>query len=117
MATAETSGAPEIAYCGLVCGPVCCHALAGCIGCRAGGGAENCVKRECSRERQLEGCWQCADFPRDKGAYGDEAWRGLNSGCVQLVKEMGTARFGEFVLARLGKGFDYGYLRYQTLRS
>jgi hypothetical protein len=114
MGTAQPSDAPEVAYCGLVCGPVCCHALEGCVGCGAGGGAEGCEKRECCRERQIEGCWQCADFPCGKGFYGDEAWRGLNVGCVQMVKEMGRERFGRFVLERLKKGFDYGYLRYQT---
>ena len=114
MGSAEASGAPEIAYCGLVCGPVCSHALEGCGGCRAGGGPERCAKRECCRERRFDGCWQCAGFPCETGAFGDDAWRGLNVGCVQLAKEMGTARFAELVLGRLGKGFDYGYLRYQT---
>jgi len=114
MRAGGTAGEPEVAYCGLVCQPVCTHAQSGCVGCGAGGGAEACAKRDCCRERQIEGCWQCDDFPCAQGAYGDDAWRGLNVGCVQLAKEMGTTGFGALVLERLGKGFDYGYLRYQT---
>jgi len=114
MGTAKASDAPELAYCGLICGPVCNHALEGCVGCNAGGGAEACAKRECCLERKIEGCWECAEFPCSKGLYGDEAWRGLNLGCVQMVKKMGKTEFSKLVLERLGKGFDYGYLRYQT---
>jgi len=114
MGTTNANDAPEVAYCGLVCSPVCSHALEGCVGCGAGGGAENCAKRACCLERRLEGCWQCADFPCAEGAYGDDAWRGLNVGCVQLAKEMGAKPCGKLISARLGKGFDYGYLRYQT---
>ena len=35
----------------------------GCPGCRAGGGYPECQIRVCARERGLEMCAQCADFP------------------------------------------------------
>lgn len=114
MSNVVPSGPPEVAYCGLVCDPVCSHAVEGCVGCEAGGGAEACRKRECCRERGHEGCWQCSSVPCAQGAFGDAAWRGLNVGCVELVKNMGVTAFAELVVSRLGAGFDYGYLRYQT---
>ena len=35
----------------------------GCPGCRAGGGYPGCQIRVCAKERGLELCSQCADFP------------------------------------------------------
>ena len=35
----------------------------GCPGCKAGGGYPECQIRICARERGLEQCAQCADFP------------------------------------------------------
>ncbi len=41
------------------------HAQGGCGGCRAGGGFPGCQIRICARERGLELCSQCPDFPCD----------------------------------------------------
>jgi len=114
VSEAEQTGAAEVAYCGLVCDPVCIHARSGCVGCRAGGGPDSCDLRRCCEERGIEGCWQCISFPCAKGASGDDAWRGLNVGCVQMIVDMGAATFAALAVLRLGDGFDYGYLRYQT---
>ena len=35
----------------------------GCPGCRAGGGPPNCLIRVCARQRGLETCNQCDEFP------------------------------------------------------
>ena len=114
MGNARPGSAPEVAYCGLVCAPVCIHVRNGCVGCSAGGGAEACHKRQCCEERTIDGCWQCDSFPCAKEAFGDEAWRGLTVGCVQMVSNMGAATFAALAVSRLGQAFDYGYLRYQT---
>ena len=39
------------------------HASGGCSGCRAGGGYPQCQIRLCARERGLELCSECFDFP------------------------------------------------------
>jgi len=39
------------------------HADGGCPGCRAGGGPPECQIRNCARQRGLELCNQCPDFP------------------------------------------------------
>ncbi len=41
------------------------HATGGCPGCRAGGGFPQCQIRVCARERGLELCSRCSDFPCD----------------------------------------------------
>jgi len=41
------------------------HAAGGCRGCRAGGGFPQCQIRVCARERDLELCSRCSDFPCD----------------------------------------------------
>jgi hypothetical protein len=38
----------------------------GCPGCRAGGGYPQCQIRVCTRERGLEMCSQCPDFPCER---------------------------------------------------
>lgn len=42
------------------------HTSGGCPGCRAGGGYAECQIRICARERGLELCSQCPDFPCDR---------------------------------------------------
>jgi len=39
------------------------HADGGCPGCRAGGGPPFCQIRKCARERELDLCSGCPDFP------------------------------------------------------
>ena len=41
------------------------HADGGCRGCRAGGGFPQCQIRVCARQRGLELCSRCSDFPCD----------------------------------------------------
>jgi hypothetical protein len=41
------------------------HADGGCPGCRAGGGPPQCEIRVCARERGLDLCGECLDFPCD----------------------------------------------------
>ncbi len=39
------------------------EAKGGCPGCRAGGGYPQCRIRPCARQRELDSCSQCPDFP------------------------------------------------------
>lgn len=99
-----------VAYCGLVCG-VCVNAAAekgGCVGCRRGGGAEDCYQRKCCVEHEFVGCWQCQCFRCDKGFFADEAWRGLCIGSVQCIKERGIEGYVEALVSRLGHVVEYG---------
>lgn len=51
-----------MAYCGLACS-LCC--VANCPGCRSGGCSDKdwCKNYLCCKEKGLEGCWVCEDFP------------------------------------------------------
>ncbi len=52
-----------IAYCGLGC--AVCSENADCLGCRNDGCAnkEWCKNLRCCKERELNGCWECDEFP------------------------------------------------------
>jgi len=102
----------EIAYCGLHCS-VCTHRHGGCVGCRAGGGPEQCDKRDCCVENRLDGCWACNSFPCEKG-FSDEVWSGLCIGCIEVIKEKGAEEFIRLVQATVGDNYDYGYCRFRT---
>ena len=104
--------AETVGYCGLLCG-VCSHSFKGCKGCRDGGGSPECFQRTCCTDRQIEGCWQCADFPCDKGFFADDAWKGLCLGCVQCIKDKGIEAFAELAAECFGKVVDYGDYRHR----
>jgi len=52
-----------LAYCGLAC-CICGHSQT-CAGCRNEGctGREWCKNFNCCKEKGLQGCWECRDFP------------------------------------------------------
>lgn len=54
-----------IAFCGLAC--CVCSENATCVGCRNEGckDKEWCKSFQCCKEKQLNGCWECAEFPCD----------------------------------------------------
>ena len=101
-----------IGYCGLACG-LCVHACE--PDCRSGGGFEGCVQRACCTENGLDGCWECASLPCDKGTFaedGDTAFRGVCIGSVLCIQECGTAAYLDRVAERLGDPVEYGDCRY-----
>ncbi len=53
----------SIAYCGLAC--CVCSENKTCIGCKSGACDIHiwCKNYNCCREKGLNGCWECADFP------------------------------------------------------
>jgi hypothetical protein len=52
-----------IAYCGLAC--AVCSENTQCTGCRNDGCIEKewCFNLKCCRSKQLNGCWECENFP------------------------------------------------------
>ena len=115
---AERELVDSVAYCGLVCG-VCRNATPekeGCIGCRSGGGAEDCYQRKCCVKNGFDGCWECKDFPCDNGffAVADEVWGGLCRGCVQSIRNNGIESYVDLVVSRMGDVVEYGDYRFRN---
>lgn len=107
----EKELASTVGYCGLVCG-VCKRPCKG-NGCRSGGGLKGCYQRECCIDKDIDGCWQCQDFPCDKGFFGDKAWRGLCIGCIESIKDKGIEVFVGVLISSLGEVVDYGEYRFR----
>lgn len=65
LPVAQMRRALGIARCGLAC--CLCSENAHCPGCHAAGCAnhETCQNYQCSREKGLQGCWECESFPCD----------------------------------------------------
>lgn len=105
--------AEAVGYCGLVCG-LCTHAFHGCVGCKHGGGDEECHQQACCVESELAGCWACDRFPCGEGYFVDPAWRGLCIGCVQAVRDEGLEAFVRRLRARWGEEIDYGAYRFKA---
>ena len=101
-----------VGYCGLACG-MCKNACD--QDCRHGGGPEDCHQRDCCINRELIGCWECEDFPCDRGFFADDddpAFRGICIGSVQCIRECGVAEYLRRVETRLGNPVEYGDFRY-----
>ena len=52
-----------IAFCGLAC--CVCSENKGCVGCQDGGCESHgwCKNYNCCKEKGLNGCWECSEFP------------------------------------------------------
>jgi hypothetical protein len=66
-----------------------------CVGCRKGAPCfESCVARTCFREKGVDFCFQCAEFPCDRNHYPeslDRRWRAYGA----RMREVGVERFYE----------------------
>jgi len=107
---AEEELVKTVGYCGLVCG-VCRKACQ--PDCRNGGGYEDCYQRKCCIKNGFDGCWQCENFPCDRGLFADEVWKGLCIGSVMCIKDKGTANYVDLLVSKLGKVVEYGDYRYK----
>jgi len=105
--------AKSVAYCGLICG-ICKNVEKGCIGCRSGGGDDDCYQRNCCLKKGISGCWLCDGFPCDMGYFADEAWAGLCKGFVQCIKAKGIEELVQLARTKLGEVIEYGDLRFKT---
>jgi hypothetical protein len=71
-----------------------------CVGCRNGAPCfEFCAARTCHKEKGVDFCFQCAEFPCDKNHYPgslDRRWREFGA----RMKKVGVERFYEESLSR-----------------
>jgi hypothetical protein len=85
----------------------------GCTGCRAGGGPPHCRIRACARERGLDLCSQCPDFPC---AY----LEALNAAYPMLITDnlrmqrVGAEQWNTEQQERARRGVVYADIRYQA---
>jgi hypothetical protein len=98
--------AQTIAPCGLICG--LCSESADCSGCRDGccKRAEVCYQRKCCEEKQIRGCWKCADFSCGRDMFSPE--RGFRiKAFVRCAKEDGIKGFAGHLLRNQENGILY----------
>jgi len=64
------------------------------LGCRLGGGAENCQIRECNREQNLNGCWQCKKYKNCSKLNALNALHGnAHRKNLETIKKVGIPEF------------------------
>ncbi|MBE3113929.1 MAG: DUF3795 domain-containing protein [Actinobacteria bacterium] len=84
-----------ISYCGLVCG--LCSNLE-CTGCKEPinkndkCAKEICIHRNCSIQRNIKRCWECENYPCEKGRFSDENM-GKTIGFMDYIRKYGKAEF------------------------
>ncbi|NLT74098.1 MAG: DUF3795 domain-containing protein [Chloroflexi bacterium] len=102
-----------LAFCGWICAG--CPGLSeGCAGCRAGGGDAGCPTRDCPSERGYAGCWECAEFPCDRGPFGRPDFGGTTIAYVRAAQRIGVPAMLERARAALGDQIDYSALQNKT---
>lgn len=96
----------EIAYCGLVC-CVCSTKSRPCPGCQAGGCDIHgwCKNYSCCREKGLNGCWECEQFPCSGNMLDKPRVRAF----AQFVKEYGTDELVRCIMKNKANGIVYHY--------
>ena len=107
-----------LAPCGLICG-LCANASTskgGCVGCADGGGNPDCEQRKCTVLKQITGCWECDDFPCDKGylAVANVEWRGMCIASIQSIRHHSVSRFIDEMMKRFSDGIEYRKYRYKS---
>jgi len=85
----------------------------GCPGCRAGGGYPGCQIRVCARERGLELCSQCPDFPCEHVEALAARYPTLIADNVRL-KGVGLEQWLIEQKERVRRGVVYADIRYQV---
>ena len=104
----------SISYCGLICG--LCHLDDQCDGCRSTAShCDNhskqwggCHHRNCCIKQQINGCWECKDFPCSKDLYGPNHDLRICA-FARLIREEGREKLIEYIVANAEKGIRYGY--------
>lgn len=95
----------NIAYCGLAC--CVCSENDKCTGCQAGGCDIHgwCKNYNCCREKGLNGCWECGEFPCKGGMLDKLRIRAF----ARYVKECGVENLTECLLRNKENGAVYHY--------
>lgn len=94
-----------VAYCGLAC--CVCGENAGCAGCRNEGCSDKewCKSFNCCKEKGLNGCWQCPDFPCDNPMLQKLRVRTF----AKFIAECGEDRLVEALGNNEARGMIYHY--------
>ena len=85
----------------------------GCPGCRAGGGFPGCQIRVCARDRGLDVCSQCADFPCEQVKSLAARYPTLVADNVRM-KAVGLEQWIAEQEERARRGVIYADIRYQV---
>lgn len=94
-----------IACCGLAC--CVCSRNETCVGCRNEGcsGKDWCVNLKCCREKGLNGCWECAEFPCEGSMLDKLKIRTF----ATFVRDHGEAELMRFLARNERNGMVYHY--------
>lgn len=99
----------SIAYCGLVCG--LCHLSAECDFCKSTANlcdrADVCHQRKCCIEKQLNGCWECSEFPCGKDMFAPPFDLRIRA-FVSFIKDRGADELIECLMRNQANGIHYG---------
>lgn len=95
----------DIAYCGLAC--VLCSENKNCVGCQNGGCEAHgwCKNYNCCREKGIDGCWECDEFPCGKGMLKKMRIRAF----ARFAKEHGKTELVRCLLRNKNNGIVYHY--------
>ena len=100
----------SIAYCGLVCGM--CHLKTECDFCKNTASlcarSEVCYQRNCCIQRELGGCWECAEFPCGKDMQSTTHDLRIRA-FVAFIKAEGSEALVDCLLRNEAVGIHYGH--------
>jgi len=120
VASSEVSN--SIGFCGLACN--LCHLADKCDGCKSDHNCcgrhlseSGCYQYNCCVEKNLNGCWECKDFPCGKDMFSDNHDIRLRA-FVRCAKEEGIEKLAEYIMINQQNGILYGYNKdYDNLGS
>lgn len=105
--------ADSISRCGLVC--ALCHSAEKCAGCRSPESLcgkrfsqEGCFQEQCTREKGLDGCWECPQGPCGQDMF-SEGHDLRNRVFVRVIRQMGKRWLAERLLDNRQFGIQYGW--------
>ena len=89
------------------------QARGGCPGCRTGGGYPDCQIRACARQRNLNLCCHCSDFPCEHvEALARESYVGARDlyeiSCIEMEKMIQAMTSGPGVIGARQAGAGFG---------
>lgn len=112
----------NIGYCGLICN--LCHLFGTCDGCKS---SKNCCAKHllegecyqynCCIKKNINGCWECIDFPCDKDMFSNSHDIRICA-FVRCAKEEGIEKLIEYIVLNQKRGIKYAYQKdYDGLSS
>ncbi len=94
-----------VAYCGLAC--CICGQNATCTGCRNEGCTNKqwCKSFNCCKEKKLNGCWECSEFPCDNPMLSKPRVRAF----AEIIAEYGEEKLVDSLEKNEKAGMVYHY--------